>query len=87
MLIHEKLTTAIHETNRSLSNTATRCADSLLQAEAALTDALQLAAVDGCEELIAAEVRGALQALGQVVGAVYTDDILDRVFGQFCIGK
>jgi tRNA modification GTPase len=25
--------------------------------------------------------------LGQVTGAVYTDDLLDRVFSRFCIGK
>ena len=39
------------------------------------------------EELIAAEIRLALADLGKVVGAVYTDDILDRVFSRFCIGK
>jgi tRNA modification GTPase len=25
--------------------------------------------------------------LGKVVGAVYTDDLLDRIFSTFCIGK
>jgi tRNA modification GTPase len=25
--------------------------------------------------------------VGQVVGAVYTDDVLDRIFSRFCIGK
>ena len=39
------------------------------------------------EELVALELRGALEHLGQVVGAVYTDDILERVFHRFCIGK
>ena len=39
------------------------------------------------EELIAGEVRMALAELGRVVGAVYTDDILDRIFSRFCIGK
>ena len=29
----------------------------------------------------------ALEGLGQVAGAVYTDDVLDRVFRRFCIGK
>jgi tRNA modification GTPase len=36
---------------------------------------------------VAAEVRMALDGLAQVAGAVYTDDVLDRVFGKFCIGK
>ena len=39
------------------------------------------------EELIAAEIRLALDELGLILGAVYTDDILDRIFSRFCIGK
>ena len=39
------------------------------------------------EELVAVELRDALDQLGAVVGAVYTDDILARIFSRFCIGK
>jgi tRNA modification GTPase len=38
-------------------------------------------------EFVALDLRGALQALGLIVGETATDDILDRVFSQFCIGK
>jgi tRNA modification GTPase len=38
-------------------------------------------------ELLALELRGALDQLGEMVGAVYTDDLLDRIFSRFCIGK
>lgn len=38
-------------------------------------------------ELAAVDLGEALEALGQLTGAVTTDDVLDRVFGQFCIGK
>ncbi len=38
-------------------------------------------------ELLALELRGALQQLGELAGMVYTDDLLDRVFSRFCIGK
>lgn len=38
-------------------------------------------------ELAAVELGAALEALGELTGAVTTDDVLDRVFGQFCIGK
>jgi tRNA modification GTPase len=38
-------------------------------------------------ELLALELRGALQQLGEMVGAIYTDDLLDRIFSRFCIGK
>src|SRR5262249_32007403 len=38
-------------------------------------------------EILALELREALEELGQMVGAVYTDDLLDRVFSRFCVGK
>lgn len=38
-------------------------------------------------EILALELRGALDQLGEMVGAVYTDDLLDRIFSRFCIGK
>jgi tRNA modification GTPase len=38
-------------------------------------------------ELVALELRGALDQLGEMVGAVYTDDLLDRIFSRFCMGK
>jgi tRNA modification GTPase len=38
-------------------------------------------------EILALELRGALDELGEMVGAVYTDDLLDRIFSRFCIGK
>ncbi len=38
-------------------------------------------------ELLALELRCALEELGALVGAVYTDDLLDRIFSRFCIGK
>jgi tRNA modification GTPase len=38
-------------------------------------------------ELLALELRLALDELGAIVGAVYTDDLLDRIFSRFCIGK
>jgi tRNA modification GTPase len=38
-------------------------------------------------EFIAMDLRGAIEALGEITGEVNTDDILDRVFRDFCIGK
>ncbi len=68
-------------------NTAVRCHESLRLSAESLERARQLVGTDGGEELVAAEIRVALEALGKVVGAVYTDDILDRIFSRFCIGK
>lgn len=38
-------------------------------------------------ELLALEIRLALEELGAMVGTVYTDDLLERIFSRFCIGK
>ncbi|MHC4427606.1 MAG: tRNA modification GTPase [Planctomycetota bacterium] len=38
-------------------------------------------------ELVAAAMRLALDALGQLAGRVTPDDVLGRVFAEFCIGK
>lgn len=38
-------------------------------------------------EIVAMELRGGLDHLGEMAGAVYTDDLLDRIFSRFCIGK
>jgi len=38
-------------------------------------------------EFIAFEIRSALGALGELVGETVTEEVLDRIFEQFCIGK
>ena len=54
---------------------------------ASRTLAAELVHAVGGNELVAVELRAALAELGKVVGAVYTDDLLDRIFSTFCIGK
>jgi len=38
-------------------------------------------------ECIALDMRAALDSLGEITGAISTEDILDRIFRDFCIGK
>ncbi len=38
-------------------------------------------------ELVAEDLRLAHNALGEIVGRVTPDDLLGRIFGEFCIGK
>ncbi len=38
-------------------------------------------------EIIALDLREALDALGKIVGQVSADDILNRIFSDFCVGK
>jgi tRNA modification GTPase len=80
-------TAAVGSRHGCVAATADRCRDSVRLADAAVARAAEIAANRGGDELVAAEIRVALAELGKVVGAVYTDDLLDRIFKTFCIGK
>jgi tRNA modification GTPase len=41
----------------------------------------------GAGEILAEELRLAQQALGAITGAFSSDDLLGRIFSEFCIGK
>jgi tRNA modification GTPase len=71
----------------TVAGTAARCHESLRLAAESLDRAGQLVRIGGVEELVAAEIRVALEELGKVVGTVYTEEVLDRIFSRFCIGK
>ena len=70
-----------------VSATAIRCRDSLQHAANALQSAIDAVVGLQGDEIVAAEIRLALDELGLVAGAVHTDDLLDRIFSRFCIGK
>lgn len=62
--------------------------EALADAEQALGEARRLAG-DGeaLEDLVADALRRAQQRLGAITGAVSSEDLLDRIFSSFCIGK
>jgi tRNA modification GTPase len=89
----DQLKTAIREVfleqqlGDAVPGTAARVGESIRLARDALVKAHELSVAAAGDELVAAELRAALAELGKVVGAVYTDDLLDRIFSRFCIGK
>lgn len=70
-----------------VTGTAVRCRESLTHVRSGLATASELVAAGTGDELVASHLRDALDHLGQIVGVVYTDDLLDRIFSRFCIGK
>jgi tRNA modification GTPase len=50
-------------------------------------DALDRALVADLPELVAEDLRVAARALGRIAGRVDVEDVLDRLFASFCIGK
>jgi tRNA modification GTPase len=67
--------------------TGVRCRSALVRGLESLGIARQAAEEGLGEEIVAGELRVALEELGQVAGTVANNDILDALFSRFCIGK
>jgi tRNA modification GTPase len=39
------------------------------------------------QEIVALELRHALDAMGEIAGTLTSDDLLGQIFSRFCIGK
>ena len=65
----------------------TRQRHSLQAAAESITRAIDLFTDSAELELIALELRTALDHLGEISGAVVTDDVLGVIFSHFCVGK
>ena len=57
-----------------------RCRDYLLKAMDSIDSGMH-------PECVAVDLRGAADALGEITGAITSDDVLNRIFAEFCIGK
>lgn len=85
--IEDALNLSVTSSESVVSSTVQRASSSLREAGGSVEAAVAAAENQMGDEIVAAEIREALNSLGLVVGVVYTDDILDLVFGRFCIGK
>lgn len=67
--------------------TTTRHKEALFQCEGFLTDAI--AAIDNevPMDLITIDVNAAWQSLGEITGDTLREDLVDKIFSGFCIGK
>jgi tRNA modification GTPase len=61
--------------------------DALTRARAATQRTLDVLRAGETLELAAGELRIAVNAVGEIVGKTTTEDLLDAIFSQFCIGK
>jgi tRNA modification GTPase len=61
--------------------------DALNRARAATLSTLDALRADQPLELVALDLRIAVNAVGEIVGQTTTEDLLDSIFSQFCIGK
>ncbi|HEV2331396.1 MAG TPA: tRNA uridine-5-carboxymethylaminomethyl(34) synthesis GTPase MnmE [Verrucomicrobiae bacterium] len=61
--------------------------DALNRARAAALRTAEALRDNAALELVALDLRIAVAAVGEIVGKTTTEDLLDSIFGQFCIGK
>ena len=61
--------------------------EALNRARAAAQRAGEALRADQTLELVAMDLRIAMNAVGEIVGKTTTEDLLDSIFSQFCIGK
>jgi tRNA modification GTPase len=59
----------------------------LARALDALSAARQSAAGSMPPEIIAVDIAAAAEALGRITGEVHSEDVLEAIFSEFCIGK
>jgi tRNA modification GTPase len=56
-------------------------------AQEALSQALASVEANLSWEFITPDLQRSLEALGEIVGETTSEEVLDRIFAQFCIGK
>ena len=76
-----------HQLMEGVVVTNTRHKFSLTKAVRALTDTYE--ALSGGIDLdcVSIDLNDAWQALGEITGMTLTEDIIDRIFEKFCLGK
>jgi tRNA modification GTPase len=75
------------EAAEGVTVTNVRHRDALRRAGESLDQALESVQWGAAGELVSIDVRAAADALGEITGAITTDEILGRIFSEFCIGK
>jgi len=71
----------------ALAPSQSRCRHHIAVCTNHLHGARDHVAADDPPELAAGALRAALGQLGELTGTIYTNDLLDRIFSRFCIGK
>ena len=61
--------------------------DALERGRGAMLRAVEALRREETLELVALDLRIAVNAIGEIVGKTSTEDLLDMIFSQFCIGK
>jgi len=67
--------------------TQSRHVEGLQKIDVALEKALKLIKSDGSPEIIAYELQAAVKSVHELLGKVFHEQVIDRIFKEFCLGK
>jgi tRNA modification GTPase len=84
---HLKDAMGFHTAEAGTVSARQRHLDALARARAHVDEGARQLKERRAGELVAEELRGAQNALGEITGEFTTDDLLGRIFSSFCIGK
>jgi tRNA modification GTPase len=86
-VLRAQLVSGGSDTVDGVTVTNVRHRDALRRTRESLGQALESVQCGMAGELISIDVRAAADALGEITGVITTDEILGRIFSEFCIGK
>lgn len=84
---HLKECMGYHATTEGVFLARRRHLDALRRARAAIVQGREQLELHRAGELLAEDLRAAQNALSEITGEFTTEDLLDRIFSSFCIGK
>jgi len=76
-----------YDTGEDAIITNARQTAALSKSEKSLKMALSSTMNNAGNEFISVDIRDAMNYLGEITGEITTDDVLNEIFGRFCIGK
>lgn len=85
--ITSRFLVASFESDETVMITNVRHRVALEQALRTITQGLSSIEHGTQAELLAVDLREAADALGEIIGSLTSDDVLERIFSEFCIGK
>jgi tRNA modification GTPase len=75
------------ETNESVTITNERHYFALLRAKEQITSSLESTKKNESTEFVALDIKTAIDSLGEIIGIITIEDVLNEIFSKFCIGK
>jgi tRNA modification GTPase len=67
--------------------TNVRHKDSLIKARQSLNEAINAIEIGMPVDMVSIDIKNAIESLGEIVGLTVSEEIVDQIFREFCLGK